>query len=236
MSTHPERERMALRDWSQPAERTVVGGMGMNHEESALILIRHCQDMKRQEARLRLISLLLMLSCAAFFFYTNTSGSQERSPEPGKAFWQQSPCPSENGGIQPPLRIFLRANLTTVENDSVLSWESSNSIKSYDKETDSIVIPGKGFYFVYIRFTLVCDDRSSFASQAFAVQLQLLSRGYPHKQPLLEAKDRWDCSDFGFHNVFVGELFELEKEDLLSVFLIKGSHMVTASQFGVFHL
>lgn len=45
----------------------VEGGL----DEPALILIRHCRDMKRQEACLRLITLLLLFSCTALFVFTN---------------------------------------------------------------------------------------------------------------------------------------------------------------------
>lgn len=38
-------------------------------EEPALILIRHCQDMKKQETRLRFITLLLLLGCGSLFLY-----------------------------------------------------------------------------------------------------------------------------------------------------------------------
>lgn len=43
----------------------------MREDESALILIKHCNDMKQQEARLRLITLLLLLVNMALLLFTN---------------------------------------------------------------------------------------------------------------------------------------------------------------------
>lgn len=45
--------------------------IGMGEDESALILIKHCNDMKQQEARLRLITLLLLLVNMALVLFTN---------------------------------------------------------------------------------------------------------------------------------------------------------------------
>lgn len=44
--------------------------INVSSDESVLILINHCRDMKRQEARLRLITLLLLLGCTALFVYS----------------------------------------------------------------------------------------------------------------------------------------------------------------------
>lgn len=51
--------------------------MGVSRDEPALILIDHCRDMKKQEARLRLVTLLLLLGCAALFVYSTWAGSRQ---------------------------------------------------------------------------------------------------------------------------------------------------------------
>lgn len=43
--------------------------VNMGSDESVLILIQHCQDMKQQETRLRLITFLLLLSCMALVLF-----------------------------------------------------------------------------------------------------------------------------------------------------------------------
>lgn len=47
-------------------------------EESLLILINHCREMKQQEARLRLITLLLLLGCAAAFIFISCADFSQR--------------------------------------------------------------------------------------------------------------------------------------------------------------
>lgn len=44
--------------------------IGVSPNEPVLILIKHCRDMKQQETRLRLITLLLLLGCTALFCFT----------------------------------------------------------------------------------------------------------------------------------------------------------------------
>lgn len=44
--------------------------MGTGLDKSTLILIKHCRDMKQQETSLRLITLLLVLSCTVLFSFT----------------------------------------------------------------------------------------------------------------------------------------------------------------------
>lgn len=45
----------------------------MGPDESVLILLKHCRDMKQQETRLRLITLFLLLSCMALILLTTGS-------------------------------------------------------------------------------------------------------------------------------------------------------------------
>lgn len=53
-----------------PAEAACGDTMiDMGPDKSVLILIKHCQDMKQQETRLRLSTLLLLLSCTALFIF-----------------------------------------------------------------------------------------------------------------------------------------------------------------------
>lgn len=43
----------------------------IGEDESLLILIKHCKDMKHQETWLRLITVLLLLSCVALILFIN---------------------------------------------------------------------------------------------------------------------------------------------------------------------
>lgn len=58
----------------------------MGPDESVLILIKHCRDMKQQETRLRLITLILLLSCIALILFTTGADlrRQENSASVGQ--------------------------------------------------------------------------------------------------------------------------------------------------------
>lgn len=72
---------------TQPAE-TASGDsvIGIGPDESVLILIKHCSDMKQQEMRLRLITLFLLLSCMALILFTSRVDlrQQENSTSVGR--------------------------------------------------------------------------------------------------------------------------------------------------------
>lgn len=48
-------------------------------DESVLILIKHCRDMKQQETRLRLTTLLVLLSCMALILFTTGDLRQQKN-------------------------------------------------------------------------------------------------------------------------------------------------------------
>lgn len=76
---------------TQPAETACRDSvMNMGPDEPVLILIKHCRDMKQQETRLRLVTLLLLLSCTALFIFITGAGLRQHknsgSSEQGVSF------------------------------------------------------------------------------------------------------------------------------------------------------
>lgn len=72
---------------TQPAEAASGDSViGIGPDESVLILIKHCSDMKQQEMRLRLITLFLLLSCMALILFTGRVDlrQQENSTSVGR--------------------------------------------------------------------------------------------------------------------------------------------------------
>ncbi|TDH01768.1 hypothetical protein EPR50_G00166020 [Perca flavescens] len=211
----------------------------MDSDKSVLILIEHCRDMKQQETRLRLITLLLLLSCMALFIFTicavlwqhGNSGSngQECAVKPSPAYSkQQSICPTAN----PQTNIQkLHVDLTSVPVDNkpdgvYLKWHD-NFGGQHIKEETAIVIPEDGFYFVYVRIALNCNE-----GDRFYAELRNWSDSYPVDRTEMEA---WDgCTSKGENSVFMGQLLKLSKGDNLSMWIGQGYELISTSSFGAY--
>lgn len=63
--------QMLMRDSRPVGCASEDSSISMGDNESALILIRHCNDMKQQEARLRLITLLVLLVSMVLVLFTS---------------------------------------------------------------------------------------------------------------------------------------------------------------------
>lgn len=106
--------------------------------------------------------------------------------------------------------------------------------EKYDEERRAIVIPEKGFYFVYLRFTLRCpDDDDDDNYKVFSVQLHTWNKDYPVDIPT-DVSSSLACTSEGFTNYFVGELFEFLEGDHVSVWVSSGYKLITHSSFGAY--
>ncbi|XP_076614804.1 uncharacterized protein LOC143338350 [Chaetodon auriga] len=222
-------------------------GIDMSSDESVLILIKHCRDMKQQETCLRLITLLLLLTCMALFIFvtgadlrqrenSGTSG-QARTTEQSLAYSKQEKvCAAD---IPPTsvqrLNIHLRSVSTgNVGDGQYIKWDVMFGEK-YDHEKRAIVIPEKGFYFVYVRIALNCqveDGARNF--KRFFVRLDNWNEGYNKTVPLTEAGDGIACTPEGSKSLFVGQLFDLLEGDHVSVWIGEGYKLITKSSFGAY--
>nr|XP_046232013.1 uncharacterized protein LOC124052126 [Scatophagus argus] len=232
-----------------PAETALGESMvNMGSDESVLILIKHCQDMKQQETRLRLITLLLLLSCTAlvliFICGTNlrsheNSASSGRQLEPSPAYsLQKRVCPAD-----PPnplanfqrLHIHLRSLYTNETTDGLyIKWNAMFGEK-YDQERRAIVIPEGGFYFVYVRFALRCHEQDrTVNTKRFIVELHKWNKGYQKTVILMDAWDGVSCTSEGSRTMFVGQLFDLLEGDHVSVWISEGYKLITRSSFGAY--
>ncbi|XP_074473764.1 tumor necrosis factor ligand superfamily member 15-like [Sebastes fasciatus] len=218
--------------------------MDMGHDESTLILIKHCRDMKKQETRLRFITLLLVFSCTTLFMFTIWADLRHRensgsSGQPTAVAFskQETVCPADN----PQKNIQrLQLNLLSESGDDntthgqYLKWYALPHEK-YNKQKRAIVIPEDGSYFIYVRISLGCHDfdQAKIFSRFF-VALHQWNEGYPETQTPLEVWDGINCTSDTFRSVFVGQLFDLSKGDHMSVWIGEGYKLITKSAFGAF--
>lgn len=73
-----------LKGEARPAKATCGDSViEVSPDESVLILIKHCRDMKQQETRLRLVTLLLLLSCMGLILFNIIDPRNSAPREPG---------------------------------------------------------------------------------------------------------------------------------------------------------
>ncbi|KAM3599717.1 uncharacterized protein V6R79_010294 [Siganus canaliculatus] len=213
-------------------------------DQSVLILLKHCQSMKQQETRLRLITLLLLLSCTALFVFTTIRRQENLEPSRQGSTAVQSPAYSKQereclADDHQRLRIHLREASThdyqqETTNGLYIKWDLVFG-EYYDEEKQAIVIPKDGIYFVYVRMLLTCfgkDDETN--SQSFNVEIHKWNEGYQKNVVLAKIWDGIVCTPEGSRTVFVGQLFDLSADDRVSVWIGNGSRLIARSFFGAY--
>ena len=115
-----------------------------------------------------------------------------------------------------------------------MKWDAMSG-EQYNQQKRAIVIPEAGFYFVYVRISLSCQDGEGAANfRRFFVALHKRNGGYNKTVPLMDAWDGITCTSDAFRSVFVGQLHELMKGDHLSVWIGEGYRLITKSAFGAY--
>ncbi|XP_008303424.1 uncharacterized protein LOC103375017 [Stegastes partitus] len=219
----------------------------MSPDESVLILLKHCRDMKQQETRLRLITLFLLLGCAALFIFmifcgnlqqhenSGSSGQTSTSEHSATYSKQVAGCPTDNvpneslRGLND-LRSVFEKNVT---NKTYMKWQPVLGGNYIEKER-AIEIRVTGIYFVYTSFALGCHDEPE-GFRTFSLQLRRLPLGYSDIQNLTDVWDGVKCPE-GFRTVSVGRLFDLLQGDQVKVWVREGYKLITSSSFGVFRV
>ncbi|CAK6976679.1 uncharacterized protein LOC111221201 [Scomber scombrus] len=220
--------------------------INMGTDKSVLILIKHCQDMKKQETRLRFVTLLLLFSCAAMFISTiipdlrqlgnSRSSKQENADENSSTYsLQQSACPAATDYPKRKPKthhISLKAApANSIPDGQYMIWTKTFGDMDYD-EKNAFVIPETGEYFVYISITLGCQEDHT--NEKFNVQLRKFNSGYNEDQNMINAWNGVVCSPHQTRTLFMGELFDLLKGDHVKVFITYGYNLITTASFGAY--
>ncbi|KAF6724431.1 Tumor necrosis factor ligand superfamily member 15 [Oryzias melastigma] len=217
-------------------------------EESVVILLKQCRDMRRQETLFRVATLLLLCFCTTLTLLSSfgfgrftqqekmnssmqekmnssmqermNSSMQERIPDSGES------CSSSTNGK---MHIHLIHQLNTPRLPPYIPYEPAfNSCLTF--ENSSVMIPLTGVYFVYARFTLRCQD----SSLDFSMTVERWSESYPDTTKLMTATSRLNCMTDDFQTVYVGELLDLGEGDQLKVNVSEGYDLINESNFGAF--
>ncbi|XP_041667298.1 uncharacterized protein LOC121525382 [Cheilinus undulatus] len=222
-------------------EEAACRGVDMGQDESVLILLRHCRDMKRQETRLRLVTLLLLLGCAALFFFIllrENSGSSGRGSidEPRRA---KQEATSPQAGVQTnPDRLRIDLTSQNVPNETCplfLKWEPLFGDRHYSEEKRAIRIPVNGFYFFYLKVFFCCKLSKTKEYDTLSVKLLKWNPQHEKSKPLTSEMESAPCKDDVFRVLTVGQLFYLNQEDHVRVEVQEGESMIIKSSFGAFY-
>ncbi|RVE65381.1 hypothetical protein OJAV_G00116060 [Oryzias javanicus] len=202
--------------------------MEMCTEESVVLLVKQCRDMRRQEMLFRGATLLLLcfgtaliLNSSSFGFGRFTqpnkieSTAEERIPDAG------SDCSG---------KMHIHLTQETIYRDNITWQLAFNACLTF--ENSSIMIPQSGVYFVYVRFTLTCEHGSTL----FSMKVTRWSESYPATTKLMHAQSDLNCTNNYFQTVYAGELLELSQGDQLKVNITQGYDLINESNFGAFSL
>ncbi|XP_060935941.1 uncharacterized protein LOC133012000 [Limanda limanda] len=208
-----------------------------DEDQPVCILLRHCQDMKRQETRLRLLTVLLLLGCSALYIFS--LWAELRKPDHQSSGEQRAAEPlleRQHAAGKKRFNIHLSSQHTESSTDGYIRWEEILfSDQRYDPERQAIVIPEDGIYYIYIRTSLSCVNVSQTALfNMFYMELHRWNDDYPDSKVLTSSRDGLWCPHQEFGTVSVGGQFKLSEGDHVSVRIGAGYELIYKSTFGAF--
>uniref|UniRef100_A0A673WI79 THD domain-containing protein n=1 Tax=Salmo trutta TaxID=8032 RepID=A0A673WI79_SALTR len=193
--------------------------ISMAQQESVVLLLKHCQEMKRQESRLRLVTLFLVLGCAAVFVFTqrvNRDCNEKVSNNHDRLYISSDPLHL----LLPP----ASSRCNSVPEDYI-QWEHEAiglvhmQNFTYDEKKHALVVPQGGRYFVYVGVNFRMPDKDKVSGEIHFLSLKVLkfSNSYQYNCPIMEVKDSIPGNRRGTRTVYTGQVVALEEGDLLRV-------------------
>ncbi|XP_029565981.1 lymphotoxin-alpha [Salmo trutta] len=200
--------------------------ISMAQQESVVLLLKHCQEMKRQESRLRLVTLFLVLGCAAVFVFTqrvNRDCNEKHSLKPAEYSRQQA-IDRQGQNLKPNAHLTTSSRCNSVPEDYI-QWEHEAiglvhmQNFTYDEKKHALVVPQGGRYFVYVGVNFRMPDKDKVSGEIHFLSLKVLkfSNSYQYNCPIMEVKDSIPGNRRGTRTVYTGQVVALEEGDLLRV-------------------
>ncbi|CAB1421753.1 unnamed protein product [Pleuronectes platessa] len=210
---------------------------GLDRDQPVCILIRHCRDMKQQETRLRLITMLLLLGCSALYIFTLCAELRKTEPQSSGEHHQEKLQAAVSSTEKKTFNIDLRQRHSDHEDpgtDGYIEWEQIiPEDNHHDQSRRDIVIPEDGVYFIYFRTSLICNNATGAAlSNMFHMELRSWNANYNTSRDLTETRDGVSCPPVAFRTVSVAQLFDLEEGDHVSVRVGAGYELIDDASFG----
>ncbi|KAM8872192.1 uncharacterized protein ACB058_004240 [Synchiropus picturatus] len=213
--------------------RAAVAEQATGPDNSLTILIKHCRDMKRQEARTAALTLLMMLCClfvsVCGIFANFQRDLQSRSDVTPNISQLKSDkqvlCPSDSAETKPQ-KMSVHVGLHNH------TWEVIDG-EHFDEEKQAIVIPNPGFYFVYVAATYWCRGTESLSASIY-VKLHKWNADYDKQVKMEEGQEELHCPRDGLKHIYIGQVFKLQAMDHLTVSLRPKDKVHIKSSFGAF--
>ncbi|XP_078143050.1 tumor necrosis factor ligand superfamily member 15 [Centroberyx gerrardi] len=212
--------------------------IGARPDESLLVLLEHCRDMKRQETRLRLATLFLLFSCSAVFIFcihqSPAFRGQAVAAELGTAYSKQDnfmkDCPQTNL-TRPSIHLTSVESDDDKSNGAHIKWNATLGEKYYNSTERAIVIPQPGIYYVYLRIALCwngdyTENPEYTEDKRISIKLHIWKDSYQKDVPIMEALDGIATTGYVNRNVYLGQVFELKTGDLLRVWIGDGYELI----------
>ncbi|KAJ8379566.1 hypothetical protein SKAU_G00003440 [Synaphobranchus kaupii] len=190
-------------------------------DRSVLILIDHCNEMKRQERHSRIITCFLFLVLGAIFIlYTQTHSSLD-SKHSKNELERRTGAYQQQIGTSPIAHLTaLKSNLGDIK---YLDWETTNGdahLHAFNFSNNALIAPQDGHYLIYLQITYRMDVNFGCSSGSpVELKQQVFQRSdrYPEETLLLMALDSIDCSKSSRTSVYTSGVFSLKKGDELKV-------------------
>ncbi|XP_041755326.1 tumor necrosis factor ligand superfamily member 15 [Coregonus clupeaformis] len=205
-------------------EDTVIS---MAQQETVFILLKHCQEMKRQESRWRLVTLFLVLGCAAVFFFTQRviRDCNEKDTFTTAENSRQQAIDRQEQNLKPNAHLTTSSSCNSVPKDYI-QWEHQDTGLmhmqnfTYDENKQALVVPQEGRYFVYVGVNFRMPDKDKVSGKVHFLSLKVLkySNSYENNWPIMEVKDSIPDDRRGERRtMYTGQVVTLEEGDLLMV-------------------
>ncbi|XP_071377286.1 uncharacterized protein [Centroberyx affinis] len=206
--------------------------VGARPDESLLVLLAHCRDMKRQETRLRLATLFLLFGCCAVFLFCISPAfkGQAVTAEFGTAYSKQDSvvkdCP-QTILTRPIIHLTSVKSAEDRSNGTHIKWDATLGEKYYNSSERAIVIPQPGIYYVYMRIALYQKrHEEEHEEERISIKLHTWKDSYPKDVTIMEAFDGIAATEHVNKNVYLGRVFELKTGDLLRVWIGSGYDLI----------
>ncbi|XP_029499884.1 tumor necrosis factor ligand superfamily member 15 [Oncorhynchus nerka] len=225
--------------------------ISMAQQESVVLLLKHCQEMKRQESRLRLVTLVLVLGCAAVLVFMQrvNRDCNEKDSFKHAEYSRQQAIDRQGQNLKPNAHLTTSSRCNSVPEDYI-QWEHKKTGLvhmqnfTYDEKKYALVVPQGGQYFVYVgvNFRMPHKDKVSGEIHFLSLKVLKFSNRYPDNCSIMEVKDSIPDNRRGARTVYTGQVVALEEGDLLRVSINEDNYELidcsaeTTMYFGAFLL
>ncbi|KAL0965155.1 hypothetical protein UPYG_G00277490 [Umbra pygmaea] len=203
----------------------------MTQLESVIILLKHCEEMKRQESRLRICTFIVVVGFATVYLMQHvihTSADDARCKPAEMSRPQVTEYPGTDLKVHYESKPYV--HLTTPQSCLLdkpmefLHWENNQGMAlmksfTYDKSNGSLIVPQAGRYFVYVGMTF--RKSKEIMHVPIHMMVNKYSDSYRKYVPVMEVSDVISNGTEGNHirTVYTGQILELKNKDHLRVWI-----------------